>query len=226
MRKPVIILPTYRRDGDYRDLDLAIRSIFYYTPVGVPVVVVYKDQSAGDIINSAICDTRTVICVTQPEWVRSGSGGFQYGFEVATKEYGAVDFVTASDDIVLLPDIYSRLVDEAGQLFSAGKKPGIVACRSNFIRGGSADVVSPVFAYVLGEAMDGLRWQNCDWFSDDCLCWDMRQKGYVHYTSSAYVHHVGERSTKQGKSTQQMHDEGRDWMVVNRPDFAKKMGWI
>ena len=64
-----------------------------------------------------------------------------------------------------------------------------------------------------------------NWFSDDLLCWDLANRGYSHFVSRSYVHHVGQRGTGQGKSSQQLFDEGIAWLRANRPDFlVQKLG--
>ena len=66
---------------------------------------------------------------------------------------------------------------------------------------------------------------NTNWFADDLCSWDLARLGYRHYVSRAYVHHVGQRATSEGSSSQRLYDEGIAWLRANRPDFLEaKLG--
>jgi hypothetical protein len=81
-------------------------------------------------------------------------------------------------------------------------------------------MVVPVAAWIEHETFDSVGgFPPTNWFGDDLMCWDLGQRGYRHFVSRAYVHHVGQRATAQGRSSGVLLEEGLAWLREHRPDF-------
>jgi hypothetical protein len=82
------------------------------------------------------------------------------------------------------------------------------------------DVVSPIFAYVSRDAWNHGRFGPLNWYSDDVSCLDMSAKGYSHYVSTSYVHHVGSQTV--GLDAQKLVLEALPWIQENRPQYVQQ----
>jgi hypothetical protein len=47
---------------------------------------------------------------------------------------------------------------------------------------------------------------------------DLIQKGYGHYVSASYVHHIGSNTI--GFNAQKLHEDALPWLRENRPSYA------
>jgi GT2 family glycosyltransferase len=125
--------------------------------------------------------------------------------------------IHCNDDVVLRPDTIEKLFHDAAYLNDAGIKWGWLAARTDWVRHSAQNIrfpydnksldaigypeeslivevssVSPIFAIT--KAADFLPYAPINWFSDDEQCYRMRQAGYRHFVSRAYVHHVGSQT--------------------------------
>jgi hypothetical protein len=81
-----------------------------------------------------------------------------------------------------------------------------------------AEEVSPIFAYINKEAF-GEGFPPLNWYSDDVHCRDLINRGYSHFVSSSYVHHIGSHTI--GFDAKRLHDQAMPWLLENRPEYAK-----
>ena len=151
--------------------------------------------------------------------------------------------IVCNDDVVLTPTSYAKLLEDVDVIRSLEPSVGWVAARSdavracqnirlnpeneqinmmkyhseNFIR--PANVVSPIFAYISRDAWNHGRFGPLNWYSDDVSCLDMSAKGYSHYVSTSYVHHVGSQTI--GLNAEKLTLEALPWIQENRPQYVK-----
>ena len=57
-------------------------------------------------------------------------------------------------------------------------------------------------------------------FSDDVICADLEKKGYKHFLSASYVHHIG--SSTIGRNAYELTLAAKPWIDKNRPTYAKE----
>lgn len=243
-----ILLPAARRATPeeaqtcWGDLRVALASIAAYAP-DVDVVVGW----AGLEQPRDLPPNPRVRLMEQAPGITTGSEAWNW----CAQQTDAEELLILGDDNALHPDTLRLLLEDV-QLISAqvGRSSvGLVGARSNFVKGpqnirsangGSlrgidydseqrifeVDMVVPVAAWVEHHTYDSIGgFPPTNWFADDVFCWDLVNAGRRHFVSRAYVHHVGQRGTGQGKTNQQLFDEGIAWLRANRPDFlAQKMG--
>lgn len=242
--KPTIVVAASRKGDPTRprelwaDVALALRSVACYAAELDLLLAWQGPCPPGDLP-----DNPRARIVRQPDSCRSF--GEAYGFAVA--EAGAADLILMNDDVVLTPSTIPTLLEDVGLIRREHPelRIGLVCCRSNWVPGpqnvrhpnGGAlrpnamrydseerilacDRVSPILGYISRGALDDIGgFPPINWYSDDLMCWDLRRKGYVNFVSRAYVHHVGQRSTTQGRTMEELDRAGREWVRANRPDF-------
>ncbi len=81
-----------------------------------------------------------------------------------------------------------------------------------------AQEVSPIFAWISSDAFEEAKFPPLNWYSDDVHCMDLIQKGYAHYVSASYVHHIGSNTI--GFNAQKLHEDALPWLRENRPEYA------
>lgn len=186
--------------------------------------------------------------------LRQPDGCDTYGeaFDWATRQTDADELLIMNDDTVLTPFTVRDLLADAALIREQHPelKLGLLACRSNWVAGPqnvraandgtlaancnrfdsearilAAERVSPILAYVTREALDAIDgFPPLDWFSDDLMCWDLLQRGYRHFVSRSYVHHVGQRTTTQDRDESTLLAEARAWLAEHRPEFLAAIG--
>lgn len=155
--------------------------------------------------------------------------------------HGAV--VIANDDIVLTPSSYRMLLDDVAICKELNQNPGLVASRSDAVRPiqnvrfndgeklngmkfshesfvKQLPVVSPIFAWMSAEAFEDCQFPPINYFSDDVICADLVKKGYKHFLSASYVHHIG--SSTIGRDAHQLTLAAKPWIEQHRPSYAKE----
>jgi hypothetical protein len=154
--------------------------------------------------------------------------------EAALKDWSSC--IVANDDIVLMEDV--AIVRTMNSY-----KAGWVAARSDAARSGQnvricqpgerlsfykfpseahiklVQEVSPIFAWISSDAFEEAKFPPLNWYSDDVHCMDLIQKGYGHYVSASYVHHIGSNTI--GMNAKQLHEDALPWLKENRPEYAK-----
>ena len=132
------------------------------------------------------------------------------------------EIIVANDDIVLTPSSYTWLLEDVAHL-KLFNQLGWVAARSDEVRPlqqGKGDVfevpvVSPLFGYISKQAW--VDFPPINWYSDDTQCIDISAKGYRHFVSRSYVHHVGSQTI--GQDNKKSHLEAEPWIRENRPNL-------
>jgi len=150
--------------------------------------------------------------------------------------------VIANDDIVLTPSSYRVLLDDVAICNELQQNPGLVASRSDAVRPiqnirfndgeklngmkfnhesfvKQLSVVSPIFAWMSSEAFEDCQFPPINYFSDDVICIDLAKKGYKHFLSASYVHHIG--SSTIGRDAYALTLAAKPWIELNRPEYAK-----
>lgn len=156
---------------------------------------------------------------------RNRGSNFGEAYNIAVNEaFEKYDeIIVANDDIVLTPTSYSRLLEDVEHLKQFNQLGWVVA-RSDEVRPlqmGKTDqlfevpVVSPLFGYVSKEAW--VDFPPINWYSDDIQSIDMGLKGYKHFVSRSYIHHVGSQTI--GQNNTKNHLEAEPWIKINRPEL-------
>ena len=161
--------------------------------------------------------------------------------EAAMKDWSSC--IVANDDIVLTPTSVKVLMEDVAIVRTMNSyKAGWVAARCdaarpcqnvritdqpeklNFYKFPSeahiklVQEVSPIFAWISSDAFEEAKFPPLNWYSDDVHCMDLIQKGYGHYVSASYVHHIGSNTI--GFDAQKLHEDALPWLRENRPSYA------
>jgi hypothetical protein len=159
---------------------------------------------------------------------------------------GHENIVIANDDIVLTPYSWETLSEDVDLLLTQKHaKVGWVAARSDYARGwqniitkheidisGSlkfrseshildVPVVAPIFASISKEAF--VDFPPINWYSDDVQCFDIQARGYKHFISRCYVHHIGSQTI--GKDYEKERKKALSWLTANRPNVVQELGF-
>jgi hypothetical protein len=162
--------------------------------------------------------------------------------QAALKDWSSC--IVANDDIVLTPSSVKTLMEDVQIIKTMHSvKPGWVASRTdaarpcqnvriteqperlNFYKFPSeahikmVEEISPIFAWISSDAFEEAKFPPLNWYSDDVHCMDLIQKGYGHYVSASYVHHIGSNTI--GMNAKQLHEDAMPWLKENRPEYAK-----
>lgn len=241
-----ILLPAARRSGPgeeqscWGDMRVALSSVAEYAP-GVDVVVAWSGAEEPRGLPGNDC----MRLLRQPAGIKTGSEAWNWCASQTEAEY----LLILGDDNVLHPDTLRLFLEDYLQLSAVvpREKIGFLGARSNYVKGpqnircpnGSPQLTSiqyategsivevpmvvPVAALIRHEVFDVVGgFPPTNWFADDLMSWDLGQAGYRHFVSRAYVHHVGQRATGQGKGSDVLWQEGVAWLRQNRPDFAAR----
>jgi len=161
--------------------------------------------------------------------------------EAALKDWSSC--IVANDDIVLTPTSVKVLMEDVAIVRTMNSyKAGWVAARCdaarpcqnvriceedeklNFYKFPSeahiklVQEISPIFAWISSDAFEEAKFPPLNWYSDDVHCMDLIQKGYGHYVSASYVHHIGSNTI--GFDAQKLHENALPWLRENRPEYA------
>ena len=162
--------------------------------------------------------------------------------EAALKDWSSC--IVANDDIVLTPTSVKVLLEDVEIIRTMdGVKAGWVASRTDAARSGQnvrigqpgerlsffkfpseahikmVGEVSPIFAWISSDAFEEAKFPPLNWYSDDVHCRDLIEKGYSHFVSASYVHHIGSNTI--GMNGKQLHQDAMPWLLQNRPKYAK-----
>lgn len=237
MIAPIVICSRRNSDVDWDDLDLAVRSMLHYTPADVWVFWQQVDGGPGPQFDWSDAGSG-VRLVPQPDDIDTFGAAYEYAMNrVLLDTVERPDgLVLANDDVVLRPDTWDLLAEDVEALVEGEYRPAMVATRANYVRHvqrelGPVDEVlevreaSPLFAWVDTHAAVGVNWPHCNWYSDDVLCHDWRSDDWRVFVSRAWVHHVGERSTRaNGETHEDLQEQGLAWVREHRPDVAEALG--
>ena len=172
---------------------------------------------------------------------RSFGEDYNEVIEAAMREWSSC--IVANDDIVLTPTSVKVLMEDVAIVRTMNSyKAGWVAARCDAARPcqnvriteqpeklhfykfpSEAHIklvqeVSPIFAWISSDAFEEAKFPPLNWYSDDVHCMDLVQKGYGHYVSASYVHHIGSNTI--GMNAQKLHEDALPWLRENRPSYA------
>ncbi|WP_369054159.1 glycosyltransferase family 2 protein [Kineococcus terrestris] len=241
-----ILLPAARRSGPgedaqavWGDLRVALASVAAYAP-GVDVVVGWSGaEEPRDLPPNP-----AVRLLRQADGITTGSEAWNW----CAQQTEADELLILGDDCVLHPDSLRLLQEDAALIAreAPSVKVGFLGARSNYVKGPQnvraankgtirgvqftsearivqAEMIVPVAALVRHDVFDATGgFPPTNWFADDLVCWDLARRGYSHFVSRAYVHHVGQRATGQGRSSEVLYREGIEWLRRHRPDFLEE----
>ena len=162
--------------------------------------------------------------------------------EAALKDWSSC--IVANDDIVLTPTSVKVLMEDVAIIKTMHSvKAGWVASRTDAARSGQnvrigqpgerlsffkfpseahikmVGEISPIFAWISSDAFEEAKFPPLNWYSDDVHCRDLIEKGYSHFVSASYVHHIGSNTI--GMNGKQLHQDAMPWLLQNRPKYAK-----
>jgi hypothetical protein len=162
--------------------------------------------------------------------------------EAALKDWSSC--IVANDDIVLTPTSVKVLMEDVAIIKTMHSvKAGWVASRTDAARAcqnvritekperlsffkfpSEAHIkmvgeISPIFAWISSDAFEEAKFPPLNWYSDDVHCRDLIEKGYSHFVSASYVHHIGSNTI--GMNGKQLHQDAMPWLLENRPKYAK-----
>lgn len=159
--------------------------------------------------------------------------GQSYNEALSVAFRGCNEVIISNDDVVVTPTSISVLLEDVDTLKQVhGDKLGFVAAISDdarnsqnirFERGDEPKeraAISPIFAWMSKKAFEAAQFPPLNWYSDDVICEDLNQLGFVHYISRAYVHHVGSQTV--GRDYNKLNAEALPWLRANRPEYVKK----
>lgn len=174
---------------------------------------------------------------------RSFGEDYNEVIEAALKDWSSC--LVANDDIVLTPTSVKLLMEDVDIVKSMHRyKAGWVASRSdaarpcqnvritdepeklNFYKFPSeshikiVDEISPIFAWLSSDAFEEAKFPPLNWYSDDVHCRDLVEKGYSHFVSASYVHHIGSNTI--GFNAKKLHEDALPWLLEHRPGYAKE----
>lgn len=159
--------------------------------------------------------------------------GEAYNFALETVFRGCDELILCNDDVVLTPDSYRLLLEDVAALKDRhGARLGVVAAmadnardiqnvrRTDAVHCREAERVSPIFAWMSKAAFETARFPPLNWYSDDVLCEDLREKGFRHYISRSYVHHAGSQTV--GTDYAKLNAEAMPWLREHRPLYLTR----
>lgn len=157
---------------------------------------------------------------------------------------GFDEIIIANDDVVITPTTMQLLEEDVNIIKSYTHKIGFVGARSDYVLWDQnirshltndaisglkyesenkikrVGVIAPIFAYINKYAFEVAKFPSINWYSDNIICDDLTEKGFMHFVSRAYVHHAGSQTV--GKDYEKCHEEPREWIKANRPDKYKE----
>jgi hypothetical protein len=160
----------------------------------------------------------------------AGNFGDAYNHIVNKAFMSHDEIIVANDDIVLNPDSYRKLMEDVNYLTQQKIRLGWLVARTDYARPSqqffhldpnlihAAQRCSPLFGYVHIQAW--IDYPPINWYSDDIQCIDMASKGYQHFVSRSYVHHVGSQTI--GMDNQKNHLDSEQWIKDNRPELHRE----
>ena len=198
-------------------LPVLMASIHAYVPKDVEVYITGAEYHYTDRKTHCFLD-------------KPASFGEAYNFIVNKAYENHSEVIVANDDIVLDPSSYSKILEDVTMLKNTLLSPlGWVVAKSyrvrplQNIRNEPEDkifevpVVSPLFGYISKRAW--IDFPPINWYSDDIQSLDIGAKGFKHYVSRSYIHHVG--SATIGNDNRKNHLDAEEWIKTNRPNLHK-----
>ena len=156
------------------------------------------------------------------------------------------EVIISNDDVVLHPTTMNILLSDVEKLKAANiEKIGFVATMADNVRASQnvrckffpndeivygkwisensikeVPVIAPIFAWYSKKAFEEVQFPPINWYSDDVICYDLINRGYKNFVSTAYVHHVG--SSTIGTEYEKLRLEALPWIEQKRPEFLRE----
>ena len=153
------------------------------------------------------------------------------------------EVIIANDDVVLNPWTVESLLTDVQKLKPEIKdRLGVVSVLSDYVRWQQnirykfreedqlvqgkwqtervircVEFLSPILAWVPKKAFEVAQFPPINLWSDDVWLKDLTAKGFMHFVSTAYVHHVGQQSI--GFNDEKLYNDAKPWMIANRPKY-------
>lgn len=239
-----ILLPSARKatpdtaQSCWGDLRVALASILAYAPEYEVIVGWNSLEEPRDLPRLP-----NMRLLRQAPGITTGSEAWNW----CAEQTQADQLLFLGDDCVLHPDTIRLMLQDVDTIHKElpDRRIGFLGARSNYVKGPQnirspnsgqllgnsmahtseariieVSMVVPVAAWIEHRVFDEVgSFPRTNWFADDLICWDLRNLGYNHFVSRAYVHHVGERGTGQVGGQQSLLEKGVLWLKENRPDF-------
>jgi glycosyltransferase involved in cell wall biosynthesis len=220
---------------------------YWFKPKKVPIVVCSVNGKCVPVLKASVerYAPEAKLIVFEGEATTFGQA-YNAALEKVFKEYDEV--IVANDDIVLTPWSYKYLLEDVEQMRGAyDQKVGFVAAHSDSaahrqnvryqngehntlspyynkwdweLTARESEIVAPLFAWMHKAAFDEAQFPPLNWYSDDVICLDLGKKGFKHFISKSYIHHVGSQTVGQNFAT--LNGEAVGWLRANRPDYAER----
>lgn len=210
-----------------KSLDVLLASLKAYD-FNLPVFI------SGAYVTDACC---------MPNIGKTYGESFNYAMDdVFSHGYNSI--IIANDDVVIRPDTYKLLSEDWNKLTEAGIKIGFLGTRSDWVmhhqnirnpldnndyiqynKYASENLIklvpeiAPIFAAISREAWDEAHFPPTNWYSDNVISYKLIQKGFQHFVSRAYVHHIGSMSI--GTDLDANIKRDKEWLRINEPELYK-----
>lgn len=220
---------------------------YWFKPKAVPIVVCTVNGKCVPVLKASVERYAPEAEVIVFEGEKSTFGqAYNAALQEVFEEYDEV--IVANDDIVLTPWSYKQLLEDVEQMRTEhGRKVGFVAAHSDSaahrqnvryqngehntlspyynkwdweLTARESDIVAPLFAWLHKDAFQEAQFPPLNWYSDDVICLDLGKKGFKHFISKSYIHHVGSQTVGQDFAT--LNGEAVGWLRANRPDYAER----
>jgi len=218
---------------------------YWFKPKAVPIVICTVNGKCVPVLKASVDRYAPEAKVIVFEGEKSTFGqAYNAALEKVFEEHDEV--IVANDDIVLTPWSYKQLLEDVEQMRTEhGRKVGFVAAHSDSaahrqnvryqngehntlspyynkwdweLQTRESDIVAPLFAWLHKDAFQEVQFPPLNWYSDDVICLDLGKKGFKHFISKSYIHHVGSQTVGQDFAT--LNQEAVGWLRANRPDYA------
>lgn len=222
---------------------------YWFKPKKVPIVVCTVNGKCLPVLKASVERYAPGVEVIVFEGKETTFGqAYNAALQEVFKTYDEV--IVANDDIVLTPWSYSYLLEDVEKLRTEhGQKVGFVAAHSDSaahrqniryqngeqntlspyynkwdweLLARESDIVAPLFVWFHKDAFQAAQFPPLNWYSDDVICLDLGKKGFKHFISKSYIHHVGSQTV--GQDFAKLNGEAVEWLRANRPDYANR--WL
>jgi GT2 family glycosyltransferase len=211
----------------------------------IPIIVCSLGSTSLSVLEASIKSYSPETPLIAHQVARSSFGEcYNQALTEAFKQYDEV--IIANDDVVITPATISTLLADVSKLKPAVDKLGFVATMADNVRLSQnirqkldhrdqlqfgkwasehvikqVPVIAPIFAWYSKQAFTEVQFPPITWYSDDVICYDLEQKGYKNFVSTAYVHHVGSNTI--GTDYDKLRSEAMPWIQKHRPEFVSEL---
>ena len=212
--------------------------------MSIPIIVCSVNKKCLAVMRASVTAYSDSSVYVWPPTGNSFGESYNAAMEAAFRHNDEI--VIANDDVVLTPETMQLLaIDVERTKEIHGNMVGFVAtmtdnCRqTQSIRFSQYEgdrqvfgkwqsesqlreirVISPIFAWISKKAFEAAQFPPLNWYSDDVMCEDLNRKGFHHFISRAYVHHVGSQTV--GTDYNKLNDEAMPWLRANRPEYVQQ----